>query len=159
MASTSLSQSHIGQADDVARRAAVKAMRERGITNPEELAGFAEPAAILRACRWFDGRHDAGPGLLAKVVRDGGMRERLSERDSMLEREKRYGLEIVEWLRAEFPEWNKDEGNGTHPAAVAAVIRLHFKHGKGRLTKGEHGAVIRDAVCRFDAMLNEREGA
>jgi len=34
-----------------------------------------------------------------------------------------------------------------HYAAVAAVIRLHYTVGKGRLTIREHGPIIRAAVA------------
>ncbi|HWF25208.1 MAG TPA: hypothetical protein VG275_07165 [Solirubrobacteraceae bacterium] len=49
-------------------------MRERGISNPEELLrDYADASAILGACRWFDSKPNAGPGLLAKAIREGGM--------------------------------------------------------------------------------------
>jgi hypothetical protein len=50
-------------------------MKNRGINNPEELLRHAGAPAILGACRWFDEKPNAGPGLLAKVIREGGMPE------------------------------------------------------------------------------------
>ena len=54
---------------------AVRAMRERGIDNAEDLLQYAPPDRILAACAAWDerkGRTNVGPGLLAKMVRDGG---------------------------------------------------------------------------------------
>ena len=54
-------------------------MRQRGIDNGAELLDtFATAEAVLGAIRWFDERktrrgRPIGPGLLAKVIREGGM--------------------------------------------------------------------------------------
>jgi hypothetical protein len=47
-------------------------MLERDIGNPQELLRFATPDAILAACEWYDRQSRVGPGLLAKVIREGG---------------------------------------------------------------------------------------
>jgi hypothetical protein len=71
-------RAHIRDRDAPAGEA-IAAMRSRGINNPGELLNtFADAEAVLGACRWFDRRSEdkrsqVGPGLLAKVIRDGGM--------------------------------------------------------------------------------------
>jgi hypothetical protein len=52
---------------------AIRAMRARGIDNPEDLLEHADAAAILATCQWWDGRKGVGPGLLAKKIREGGV--------------------------------------------------------------------------------------
>lgn len=52
---------------------AVKAMRARGIDNPEELLQYATLEAIRGACQWWDGKPGVGAGLLAKKIREGGI--------------------------------------------------------------------------------------
>lgn len=134
---------------------AKQAMMDRGIVNPDELLQFATPARILAACRWFDGQRSAGPGVLAKTIRSGGVDDSAARRrQSGLEEQKQYGLAVVAWLRRHFPEFNQGD-DGTHPAAIVEVIHLHSRHGRGSLTVGEHGEAIRAAVARSD----EREAA
>lgn len=53
-------------------------LRKRGIIHPLTLLQAASPAAITGAIRWYDeqpreGSGAIGPGLLANVIRDGGM--------------------------------------------------------------------------------------
>ncbi len=50
-------------------------MSEREIDNPRELLNFASPERIIASCRWWDTRRGsgAGPGVLAKRIREGGM--------------------------------------------------------------------------------------
>lgn len=67
----------------------------------------------------------------------------------MVEREAEYGRSIAKWLEENFPDL-KDTDGSPHPAAIAAVIRLHYLHGKGSLRKGEHGPEIRAAVKAFN---------
>jgi hypothetical protein len=51
---------------------AVKAMRARGIDNAEEHLQYATLEQIRGWCEWWDGKQGAGPGLLAKKIREGG---------------------------------------------------------------------------------------
>ena len=60
-----------------------------------------------------------------------------------------YGDEIQAWLNEKFPEF------GAHPAAISAVVRLHFLVGRGRLTVAEHGGQIREAVSRWERRWGE----
>lgn len=69
----------------------------------------------------------------------------------LLQREKEYGERVGEWLVANFPELC--DGRHPHPAAFTAVIRLHGLYGKGRLTRSQHGPMIRSAVQRFQKEL------
>lgn len=51
---------------------AVAAMEARGLNRVEELLGYAEPERILASCEWWDKQGNAGTGLLAQTIRDGG---------------------------------------------------------------------------------------
>lgn len=55
-----------------------------------------------------------------------------------------YCRQIVEWLDKRFPEL---EG---HPAAVIAVANLHYRLGRGKVTRAQHGEEILGAVAAFD---------
>jgi hypothetical protein len=48
---------------------AVRALRDRGIDNAEELLEYGTPEEILRVCRRWDSRKGVGPGLLARWIR------------------------------------------------------------------------------------------
>jgi hypothetical protein len=52
------------------QRAAVDALRERGVDNGEELLAYGNPDQILAACRRWDKREGVGPGLLASFIRN-----------------------------------------------------------------------------------------
>lgn len=56
----------------------------------------------------------------------------------------KYGRAICVWLTRCFPEI------GAHPAAIACVIRLHYRDGRGNLRRSVHGDEIRAAVALFD---------
>ncbi len=62
-----------------------------------------------------------------------------------LDEQREYGEQIRDWLTEHFPDLC-DEHWGPHPAAVAEVIRLHYRDGKGALTERRHGREIRQAV-------------
>ena len=66
----------------------------------------------------------------------------------LLQREREYATSVVSWLNSNFPELRRQEGM-PHPAAVAAVTRLHKRYGKGSLTRERHGDLILGAVTRF----------
>lgn len=127
---------------------AINALRARNIASPEELMPFASPQAVLGACRWWDTQKSAGTGMLAKVIREGGMPD-WRPRRSMLDEQQEYGQQICDWLGENFPTLCDDRW-GPHPAAIAAVIKLHYAEGKGSLRKGTHGPVIRAAVKAWD---------
>lgn len=126
---------------------AVAAMQSRGLNNVDDLLSFATPDRIVGACRWWDGKRGAGTGVLAQAIRRGGMDEPSEQRDLLAEQ--KYADSIVAWLRQHFPQFDRPV-YGPHPAAVAAVIRLHWLHGKGQLTVQEHGPEIRAAVARWE---------
>jgi hypothetical protein len=128
-------------------------MQERGIDNPQELLAFATPERIIATCQWWDAKRGAGVGVLAKKIREGGMAE--SKPARAIDEQQEYGEQVVAWLREHFPQWNREDGNRTHTAAIACVIRLHHKHGKHGLSVREHGPEIRAAVREFDALLGE----
>jgi hypothetical protein len=71
------------------------------------------------------------------------------QRAELMAAQKEYALEIDRWLRREFPSLCDDEW-GPHPAAFTAVIRLHYRDGKGRLTRARHGHEICAAVERWE---------
>lgn len=78
------------------------------------------------------------------VVREADLEAQLSRYSDLLEQQARYAKAICAWLDRCFPDLH------THPAAVAAVIRLHYRYGKGNLTASKHGVEIREAVTRWD---------
>jgi hypothetical protein len=71
--------------------------------------------------------------------------------NELLQREKDYLDDVVEWITVHFPHFCRS--GKPHPAAVAAVLRLHGLHGRGSLTCREHGEVITAAVRDFDARV------
>jgi hypothetical protein len=126
---------------------------ERGINPPlaAKLAAGLDGPAIERTIAWYDReseKREITAGVLVAELRRGG---RPATQVSLMQREISYGNEIVAWLRRHFPQWNRETGNRTHPGAIACVIGLHHRHGKGSLSVREHGAEIREAVERFDA--------
>lgn len=132
--------------------AALKELRARGIINPEQFLDAATPEAILDTCRWYDAQNGrVGTGVLVAELRAGGRagwQPEPRQRDVTAE-QRAYADEIVAWLREHFPEVDRPV-YGPHPAAVAAVIRLHWVYGKGRLTVREHGPEICAAVDRWE---------
>lgn len=75
-------------------------------------------------------------------------------REELLAREAKYGRDISSWLEANFPDLCDPS---PHPGAVAAVIRLHHRVGKGRLTAREHGPEIREFVAVWERRLGPTE--
>jgi hypothetical protein len=125
-------------------------LREHGVvTALHSLLETASLAAIRRSIDWWDRQSEVGPGVLVEVIRRGGVAEQ-PQATSLLEREREYGERVAAWLNTNFPEFTQPSGN-PHCAAITAVIRLHHEHGKGQITRREHGAVIRQAVKDFDA--------
>lgn len=128
--------------------AALKSLIDRGISNPQQFADLGVEA-IEGTCRWFDAQSGrVGTGVLVHELRAGGKPNwsgpSSSSGSELLKEQVRYGDEIQAWLCQHFPEC------GPHPAAIAAVVRMHFLYGKGRLTVTEHGAEIRGAVARWE---------
>jgi hypothetical protein len=50
---------------------AVKALRARGVNNPEDMLEHATPEQILAACHRWDGQRGVNPGLLVHWIRAG----------------------------------------------------------------------------------------
>ena len=130
---------------------AVRELTARGVSDPEQLLRFASPEAIVGACGWFDSlAGNPGLGVLANAIKAGGKPDWQPPKPrSTLGAQQAYGEKIVERLREHFPQWNKPDGNRTHPAAIAAVIRLHWLYGKD-VAVLEHGGAIRAAVTTWD---------
>lgn len=70
-------------------------------------------------------------------------------------RQEQYHEQVTSWLARNFPEVM--DGELPHPAAFMAVVRLHHQFGKGTVTRGEHGELIRRAVKRFDERLSRAQ--
>jgi hypothetical protein len=64
-----------------------------------------------------------------------------------------YAAQVLLAVRRFFPELC-DERGAPHPAAVVAVLRLHYTVGKGKLTREEHGPKVREFVADW----MERDG-
>lgn len=126
---------------------AVAALEQRGIDGAEDLMALTTPANALAWCRWFDGQPGAGKRLLAAKVRSGDSPPRVKR--SMVEEQRAYGDEICAWLNQHLPEVRQASGQ-PHPAAIAEVIRLHFRLGRGSLRKREHGPAIRASVKAWE---------
>ncbi len=50
--------------------AARQGLKNRGISNPDELLQQCDPDTVLRVCAAWDARPDAGPGVLALMIRE-----------------------------------------------------------------------------------------
>lgn len=128
----------------------IQKLVDRGV-NPKlaaTLAAQVDHATLNRTIDWYDRQNGrVGAGVLVAELKNGGKQ---AAPKTPQERDREYGEQIVEWLRKHFPEWNRDHGNRTHSAAIAAVIRLHHQHGTKHLSAREHGPAIRAAVQSFE---------
>lgn len=89
------------------------ALRDRGVTDPEQLLQHATPARILAACRRWDAQRADGrklsPGWLAKVVRNGGIDEEKADQSVV---DKRAALHHrFEQLTRQFPPGTATESH------------------------------------------------
>jgi hypothetical protein len=101
-------------------------------------------AELISAWTDYAARHPSmGAGALIEGIRSGQLPPAKPVR--VLDAQAQYGRDIQAWLSKHFPELDRP-GWGPHPAAIAEVIRLHWRHGKGRLTREEHGPAILAAV-------------
>src|SRR5215472_12951143 len=117
---------------------AIDMLKDRGMDNPEQWAHL-DPAVIKATVRWYDEQNGrVGIGVLVNELRKGG-RQPARRRDPLAEQQT-YADELVAWVRRHLPEVDRPR-HGPHPAAVAAVIRLQWQHGK-RLSAREHGAAV-----------------
>jgi hypothetical protein len=126
----------------------VEKLTSRGIDQAfaRKLVGEHDADRIDQAVLYFDGLTDVGPGMLVTAIRAGrGPRPVRLQGDAG----RGYSMLLRSWLNENFPEFRQASGD-PHPAAVSAVLRLHYEYGKGSLTKAEHGPVIRESVRRFD---------
>ena len=165
---SSLSEQHqqqsLGSVESTARASAVKALEERGVIRAPELVALSTPIAVLGWCKWWDTQRGVRVALLVDRIRSGDEPPAVIEGDDG----SRYIAEVINWLR-HLPEVftvsaavitatrnaygdgeakRLESSTGPHPAAVAAVLRLH--HTDGKLTVKTHGPVIRAAVKAFD---------
>jgi len=128
-------------------------LRDRGVSNPDEFQSLN--AAVLESeLRRFDADPIAGAGALVHRLRQAMKAGQSKRAASATERETEYGRSIVQWLSVNFPELC-DPKWGPHPAAVAAVIRLHHVHGKQSLVKGAYGSVVRAAVAEWERKFGD----
>lgn len=65
-------------------------------------------------------------------------------------KQREYSEQVETWLTVNFPDLCEPK-SGAHPAAIVAVYDLHVIHGRGSLTKHEHGDVIRRQVEKYEA--------
>jgi hypothetical protein len=131
------------------RETAGRELAARGVSDGEtrRLLQASTATNILGWCRWFDRQPEIGAGALVVRVRSG--QPAPPERRDSDAQQRRYEQQIVRWLGCSFPQLI-DPRWGAHPAAVAAVVRLHHACGKGHLTRREHGAAILAAVAEWD---------
>jgi hypothetical protein len=128
----------------VTRDDGARALSLRGVASRNIGAILSEnPLALILAwCDYATTQDGMGPGAVVEGIRSRQMPP--TRPVSMLAAQAEYGRSIQAWLTKCFPEL------GPHPAAVAEVIRLHWRHGKGRLTRDEHGPAIRAAVAAWE---------
>lgn len=134
-------------------------LAERGVSTPEEFAALPEQV-IVRHVQRYDNDPDVTVGALvfrlrqevAKLSRPASPMSR-----DLMAREAEYGREIVQTLTSHFPELCGE--NGPHPAAVAAVIRLHWRNGRGNLRVKRDGSAVRAAVAEFNRRWFDDDGS
>jgi hypothetical protein len=135
--------------DGEGREGLVADLVVRGVRHQNAQSLVADHSAdrVATAIAWFDEQQpgSVGGGVLVAAIREGRAPR---PRTGSLDREREYGEQICDWLNQHFPELREPSGR-PHPAAIAAVIRLHHAYGKGRLTLREHGGAIRAAVRRW----------
>jgi hypothetical protein len=132
-------------------------LRDRGVHNPEQFASL-DAETIEQTLAWFDqqaGR--VGVGVLVQELQAGGRKPAAAKQD-LASKEAQYGHEVVAWLQAEMPELCRPKW-GPHPAAVAALIRLDYVHGKTNRRKSTHGPTIRAAVKDWERKFGDKAEA
>lgn len=160
---------YIALSEKAARDAAERALIERGVDRANEYAAQSDPITILGWAHWWDKQKNVTPGLLVSKIQSG--QRPPADKKSSLDEERQYGNDVVGWLRDRFPDACKVnpeivklerelypgpisdalEGySDPHYAAVAAVLKLHHRKGRGGLTVREDGPEIRAAVRAAD---------
>lgn len=132
-------------------RVSLRQLRDRGVTNPDEFAHL-DDAVIVDTTQWFDDesrRRQIGVGVLVAELRKGGRRPQ--QRRDLIAESAEYGRSMHAWVRQHMPDLVVD--GYAHPAAIAALIRLHKRHGKGSVTVREHGLWIREFVSDWKARV------
>jgi hypothetical protein len=118
---------------------AYESLRARGVVAAKRLASEQAPDLIGAWCERFDHEPEMGPGALVAAIRSGSRPPAPRPRS-----ERGYAAEIRDWLTRHVPEVCPD--GEPHPAAVAALIRLHHRYGREAVSARAHGAVIRAEV-------------
>lgn len=138
---------------DLAERSAVRAMRDRGITNPDGLLQYASPEDILGACEWWDRQTGVRTGLLVTKIRDGGINP--DELPPSLEDRRR---ERARELRDRFDRISANYAEGAVTETHAAMQQRQWPDDPhrcdGRMTVTENTyphITVRCDVCAFDA--------
>lgn len=132
-------------------RQALEDLKARGVSNPDAHASL-DDAVIAEVIGRWDADPAAGTGALVARLKAAERQGVTKRTTSTLDAQAKYAGEICSWLWQNFPEIC-DERFGPHPAAVAALIRLDFIHGKGSRGKSSYSREIRAAVKQFDARL------
>jgi hypothetical protein len=65
---------------------AIRALRDRGVNQPEQLLEHGTPEQILAACDRWDRQPNVSPGLLVKWIRDGQFAEQATKANTAEER-------------------------------------------------------------------------
>jgi hypothetical protein len=125
-------------------------LRAQGVAMPmaQQLAASYDTEHVQAWTDYAARQQGMGAGALIVGIRSGDPPP--TRPKSVLAQQAEYGRSIQAWLAKNFPEYDRPKW-GPHPAAVAEVIRLHWRHGKGSLTKEEHGPAIHAAVERWEA--------
>jgi hypothetical protein len=123
-------------------------LRQSGVIprNAEAIASEHSAALVVAWCEYADTQSGMGAGALVQGIRTGQMPP--ATLSSMRAEQAEYGRQVRAWLAKNFPEYDRPKW-GPHPAAVAEVFRLHWRYGKGRLTKEEHGPAIHAAIVAW----------
>ena len=128
----------------------IQVLRELGVNAADEFATLDAQVGNRTLTEWQ--RQSSDVNLLVYRLRAALKAQNAKSTSKLLSSEAEYGRQIAAWLARELPDVCDE--HGAHPAAVAAVIRLHYEHGRG-LTKTRHGAAIRTFVRAWEERLLE----
>lgn len=129
----------------------IQVLRDLGISAAAEFATLDATVANRVMAEWSAQSSDVN--LLVYRLRSALKAQTGKRASRLLDSQAEYGRQIAAWLERELPDVC-DPRTGAHPAAVAAVIRLHHEHGRG-LTKTKHGAQIRAFIRTWEERLLE----
>ena len=132
-------------------------LKDRGVSDSllSEFASLPEQTVLTIITR-FDADESASVGALVFRLRQAVKKqaEPAPSKQNLMAREAQYGKDVAAWIEAEMPELCRPKW-GPHPAAVAALIRLDFVHGKTNRRKSTHGPVVRAAVKDWERKFGD----